>query len=65
MAARTSEELSFKEKLRTLSFSRPSARGPKVTTDELGHTTTEHWDDRVDVTISAPHVTAQMGPAGG
>lgn len=30
----------------------------KATTDELGNTTTEHAtrDDRVDVTIRAPHV---------
>lgn len=31
----------------------------KATTDELGHTVTEHnnREDRVDVTIRAPHVT--------
>lgn len=33
----------------------------KATTDELGATTTEHatQDDRVDVTVAAPHVRVQ------
>lgn len=35
----------------------------KATTDQLGNTTTEHAtrDDRVDVTIRAPHVRLRMG----
>lgn len=47
---------SFKEKIRSLHFGRPDRRGPKVTKDELGNVTTEHWNDRVDVTINAPHI---------
>jgi hypothetical protein len=44
----------FREKLRSLSFSRPSHRAPKVTTDVHDtHTVdvTEHWHDRQDVLI--------------
>lgn len=35
----------------------------RTTTDELGNTTTEHAtrDDRVDVTIRAPHLTVRAG----
>ncbi len=37
---------------------RPDGIRVKATTDELGNTTTEHAtrDDRIDVTIHAPHV---------
>ncbi len=42
----------FVSKLRSLSFSRPSHRAPKVTVDHHDHHTvevTEHWHDRQDV----------------
>lgn len=44
----------YRDKLRSLAFSSALRETPRVTTDELGHTTTEHWNDRVDVTINAP-----------
>lgn len=42
---------------------RPDGVRVKATTDELGNTTTEHAtrDDRVDVTIRAPHLTVRAG----
>lgn len=46
----------YKEKLRSLRFGNPQKRGVKVTKDELGNVTKEHWNDRVDVQINAPHV---------
>lgn len=46
----------FKEKLKSLNFGRPAKRAPKVTRDELGNVTKEHWDDRVDVTIKSPAI---------
>lgn len=48
---------SYREKLLSLSFGSPSVRQtPRSTTDERGHVTTEHWNDRVDVTINAPRL---------
>ena len=52
-----SDDDSFAEKLRSLSFSRPRHRSPKRMTDELGNTVTEHWNDRVDVHIGKPQIT--------
>lgn len=49
----TSEQISFKEKIQSLSFM-GSARLSKKTVDVHDtHTmeVTEHWDDRVDVTM--------------
>jgi len=48
----------FKEKLQSLGFF-PSERKhrKKETTDELGNTTLEHWDDTVDVTVRPDSVT--------
>lgn len=43
-------EESFKEKLKSINFASPSG-GPKKSTDELGNTTIEHADGRVDVTV--------------
>ena len=42
----------YREKLESLGF-RAKEPGPKTTVDDLGHKTTEHFDDRVDVTINA------------
>ena len=42
----------FKEKIRSINFGMPARRKPKATTDvHDSHTvtTTEHWNDRVDV----------------
>lgn len=47
----------FAEKVRSLGVSRPERRAAKVVTDvHDGHTvtTTEHWDDRVDVHVKGP-----------
>lgn len=48
-------DAAYLEKLRSLSFARPSARSrPRVTTDVHDHHTvevTEHWNDRQDVTV--------------
>lgn len=47
------EKAAFREKLRSLSFS-TGPRAPKITVDHHDHHTmevTEHWDDRVDVTM--------------
>lgn len=44
----------YAAKLRTLSFGRPEARKAKRTTDlhdSHAVTVTEHWDDRVDVSV--------------
>lgn len=49
--------MTYREKLESLSF-RARTPGPKVTTDELGHETVEHFDDRVDVTIHAKTLRA-------
>jgi hypothetical protein len=68
-AARTA----YRDKLRTIGVistrsgptvregRRPDGVRVKATTDESGTTTTEHAtrDDRVDVTIRAPHVRVQ------
>lgn len=35
---------------------RPDGERTKAVTDELGNTTTEHTDGRVDVTIRAPKI---------
>jgi hypothetical protein len=48
------EGLSFKEKIRTISFGQARYRRPKVTTDVHDHHTvdvTEYWHDRQDVTV--------------
>ncbi len=53
----------FVEKLRTLSFSRPSARRPKVTTDVHDHHTVdviEHWHDRQDVIVKPEPVRIKL-----
>lgn len=53
------EEMSFKDKIKTLNIGIPSKRGPKKTTDDHGShsvTVTEHWSDRVDVTVTPPTV---------
>jgi hypothetical protein len=53
------EEMSFAEKIKTLNIGIPSHRGPKKTTDDHGThrvTVTEHWNDRVDVTVKPPTV---------
>lgn len=55
----------FVEKLRSLSFSRPRHRAPKVTTDVHDtHTVdvTEHWHDRQDVTVKPQ--TLKIKPKG-
>lgn len=46
----------YREKLTSISFGQARRHEPKVVKDELGNTTTEHWDDSVDVTIAAPHL---------
>lgn len=46
--------LSFKEKIRSISFAQAKGRRPKVTTDVHDHhkvDVTEHWDERQDVTV--------------
>lgn len=53
--------MKFADKIRTINFA--GKRGPKRTTDHLDigtATTTEHWDDRVDVRIDVDtmHVKA-------
>lgn len=51
------EELSFAEKIKTLNIGVPSKRAPKTRVDDHGtHTVevTEHWNDRVDVTVKPP-----------
>lgn len=59
------EEVPFKEKIKTIGFSRASHRAPKVTVDK--HTehrqveVTEHWHDRVDVKVKNPEVTLAPG----
>jgi hypothetical protein len=68
-------EMPFGEKIRTLQVMtrgngparvaegrRPDGVRVKATTDELGNTTTEHAtkDDRVDVTIRAPHLRVSL-----
>ena len=45
----------YREKLESLGF-RAKTPDPKVTKDERGHETVEHFDDLVDVTIHAPQV---------
>jgi hypothetical protein len=48
---------SYREKLRSISFGSVDRREKKkVVKDELGNVTTEHWNDRVDVTINAPRL---------
>lgn len=47
-------EASFKEKLASINIGLSKRREPKKVKDELGNTTTHHWDDRVDVKINAP-----------
>lgn len=51
----------FKEKLRSISFGSQRHRQPQAKTDELGNTTTEHFDGRVDVTINARPVRLKVG----
>lgn len=54
----------YADKLRSLSFARPSARGVKVTTDVHDHHTVdviEHWDDRVDVTVRPETIHLSRG----
>ncbi len=51
------DDISFAEKLRSINFGSSSRRGVKKTTDEHGThdvTVTEHWNDRVDVTVKPP-----------
>lgn len=57
----------YAAKLRSLSFSRHGARRAKATTDRDGDvaiTTTEHWDDHVDVVVR-PRTHLTKGPAHG
>ena len=60
----SSDEVSFKEKLRSLAFQGDrKAVAPKVTTDAHDHHTvdvTEHWSDRVDVTVKPDTVRAKL-----
>lgn len=68
-------DLTFAEKIKTLHFGtrgrtrdqvvegrRADGVRTKAVTDELGNTTTHHAtkDDRVDVTIRAPHLRATL-----
>ena len=53
----------FKDKIKTINLGMAKRRGPKVTTDV--HDThsvdvTEHWSERVDVTVKPPTVKAKL-----
>ena len=59
------DDSEFVDKLRSLSFSRPAHRAPKVTTDvHDSHTVdiTEHWHDRQDITVKPQ--TLKIKPKG-
>jgi hypothetical protein len=52
----------YREKLRSLGF-RKGPRTPKTTTDVHDHHSvdvTEHWDDRVDVTVRPDPIRVRM-----
>jgi len=49
------DQMSFAEKIHTINIGLPSRRGPKRTTVDTETalvTTTEHWSDRQDVTVT-------------
>lgn len=55
----------YREKLKSLGFSRARARQPKTTVDVHDHHTvevTEHWHDRQDVTVKPD--TVRIKPRG-
>ncbi len=54
----------FADKLRSLSFSRPGHRAPKVTVDHHDHHTvevTEHWQDRQDIKVLPETIRYNLG----